>query len=148
LRVPENGHEQLEHTADAGIRAFGGSLEEMFENAAEGMFRLLADTGALGEGIEVGLEVTAPSLPELLVEWLEELLYLSERRGLVWKKAKVVSLEEGLEEGWSLRGTAWGAPLESSREALRGEIKGVTYHQLEVEKERGGRWGCRVIYDV
>ena len=81
MRVPENGHEQLEHTADAGIRAFGGSLEEMFENAAEGMFRLLADTGALGEGIEVGLEVTAPALPESPSEPLIELRGLTKRFG-------------------------------------------------------------------
>src|SRR3972149_294317 len=35
--------EILEHTADVGIVAHGASLEEIFANAAAGMFALMAD---------------------------------------------------------------------------------------------------------
>jgi len=136
--------EVVEHTADIGIRAWGDTLEEMLENAAAGMFSLIADTGIVKGKVEGTIEAAAGTLEELLVAWLEELLYSGETRGLVWKRAWV----ESLEPGWRLRGKAAGADIEECREALRGEIKGVTLHQLEVSREAGGRWACRVIFDV
>ncbi len=75
--------------------------------------------------------------------WLEELLYLSETRGLLFRRA--VAGEVGEREA---SGTAWGAPASANRGALRHEIKAVTYHRLEVKADPAGGWTCQVIFDV
>lgn len=138
--------EIIEHTADAGIRAYGRDLPELFSNAAAGMLEIAADTKALDrlEDLEaVEVRVCAPSLAELMVVWLEELLYQSESRGLLFRHVEMGEAREG-----EASGTARGAPLEENRGALRHEIKAVTYHRLEVKPDPAGGWTCQVIFDV
>ena len=76
--------EIIEHTADIGIRARGHNLAELIENAAAGMFTIMADTDALKASEAVRVSAAAPSPDELLAAWLEELLYLSEAREVLF----------------------------------------------------------------
>lgn len=137
--------EIIEHTADAGIEATGRDLAELFENAAAGMFEIIADTGSLSPGEQVKVEAgtTNPAIDELLVSWLEELIFLGETRALLFQRVKIDRLEGG-----QVSGTAFGEPLDSNRNAVRDELKAVTYHQLKVEKDPSGGWTCRVIFDI
>lgn len=142
------GFELIEHTADVGILARGRDLAELFANAAAGMLETVADTGALegGEAVEVEVEVgpgAAAGLEEALVAWLEELLYLSETRGMLFSRVEVRSAGET-----AVAGTAWAVPLSAWRGAVRREIKAVTHHRLEVRPEPAGGWTCRVLFDV
>jgi SHS2 domain-containing protein len=142
--TPE-GFELIEHTADVGVRARGRDLAGLFANAAAGMLEVVADTGALeaGDAVEVGLEVAAAGLEETMVAWLEELLYLSDVRGLLFSRVEVGEAAET-----AVAGTAWGVPVSSGRDAVRHEIKGVTYHRLEVRAGPAGGWTCQVLFDV
>ncbi len=133
----------VEHTADVGIRAWGDTLEEMLENAAAAMFSLTADIDRLEERAEESVKAEADTPEDLLVGWLEELLYLAEAKRLALRRARV----DMLEPGWRVRGRAFGCGLEECRSVLRGEIKGVTYHRLELAREGSG-WRCQVIFDV
>ena len=137
--------EIIEHTADIGIEASGQDLPELFENAAAGMFEIMAETGSLAssEMVRVEAGTGAPAVDELLVAWLEEFIYLCETRSILFKSAVVERLGGG-----RVKGRAFGEPLDNNREALRDELKAVTYHQLKVEELRGGGWSCRVIFDV
>jgi len=72
-----SGYEILEHTADKGVRAWGRTLEELFENAARGMYRLVVDPAGKKTDVSmpVAVEVSDPfDRSDLLVKWLRELI--------------------------------------------------------------------------
>ncbi len=138
----ERGFEFFDHTADVGIRAYGRDLKELFRNASKGLLEIFADTSAIPREAEVEIEVEAPGLEELLVAWLEELIYQGETRGILFGGVEVWDVGEN-----RVKGRAWGAPLEKSRELVRGEAKAVTYHMLQVRKE-GEFWSSQVVVDV
>jgi SHS2 domain-containing protein len=134
-------YEPLDHTADTGIIAYGASLDELFENAAFGMFDLMFDLSELHTGREQQVSVQAEGLEELLVVWLEELLFRSESEGLAFLDFSVAEMGEQ-----SLSGVAKGVSSEGI-ELVGPPIKAVTYHDLEVAETESG-WRARVIFDV
>ncbi|MEK7817335.1 MAG: archease [Actinomycetota bacterium] len=134
--------ELIEHTADIGIRAFGATEKETFQNAATGMFSLICDLATVTETEEFEIEVEAEDRETLLVEWLNELLYIYDSRRALLKRFEVIELEDT-----RLRGMAYGEPLDLHRHVLATDIKAVTYYMLKVKETPDG-WVAEVIFDV
>jgi len=135
-------YEQFPHTADIGVRAFGKDLKELFENAAFAMFDIIADLeGMSGETTET-LEVKAANHEELLVAWLDELLYIFYTKQLIFYKFNIELLEEG-----SLRASVVGRPIAANRNRLKTEIKAATYSDLKINKIADG-YSVEIIFDV
>lgn len=136
------GFEVLDHTADVGIRAYGGSREEAFANCALGMMSLILDVESVEprERKEVVVEASGPE--ELLVRWLSEILYLVEAEGWAFGGFEVHKVSGRRVEGWGL-----GEPLDAEKHKVSGEIKAPTYHMLLL-KEENGTWIAQVIFDV
>ncbi|MBU0896652.1 MAG: archease, partial [Candidatus Omnitrophica bacterium] len=65
--------EFIEHTADIGVRVYGKSLEDLFQNCAQTLFSLLIDHKP-AEKIEERIILEAETQEELLVTWLNELI--------------------------------------------------------------------------
>ncbi len=86
--------------------------------------------------------MTADGLEELMVAWLEELLYQSEVKGLAFHEVSVAAITENRVRG-SARGVRFGRGAETTGPA----VKAVTRHGLEVA-HRDGYWRARVIFDV
>jgi SHS2 domain-containing protein len=88
------------------------------------------------------VSINGSDLPDLMVKWLSELLYLFEGERLVINEIGINSM--------SSRNIC--ADLKTVKfdlkchEVLR-EIKAVTYHQIEVGEEKG-IWRARVIFDL
>ena len=135
-------YEFIEHTADLGFRAFGATVEALFAHAGEAFFEALVNLETVEERIEKTIEAEAEALDNLMVNWLDELLYLYETEGLLFKRFQVKSIQE-----YALQVTAAGEVLDLARHEIRAGIKAVTYHQLYVE-ERGGLWEAQVILDI
>lgn len=91
--------EIIEHTADIGIRAFGASETEVFENAAVGMFSLISDLEKIREDNDFNIEIEAEDRETLLVEWLNELIYLYDSQELLLKSFRIASLKKQLSGG-------------------------------------------------
>ncbi len=68
----------FDHTADTGITAYGASADEIFENAAYGMFDLMTDVDRVRPVGEVQVKAEAHDLGSLMVDWLSELLFIHE----------------------------------------------------------------------
>jgi SHS2 domain-containing protein len=152
------GFELLEHTADVGIRARGATPEEAFEQATLGLAEVL---GALapGPGEAVAVEVSAPDPGGLLVDWLNEVLWLREVRQAWLAGVQVDRAGDGAAAGsvtLSSKGPAGEgasgdpAPEDGSRDpAPDGTfVKAVTYHRLRVEPDPSGGWLIEVYLDV
>jgi SHS2 domain-containing protein len=131
----------IEHTADAGIVAYGTELKEAFANAAYAMFTLIADLEGVGEDIRRQIEVEAGDRESLLVSWLNELLYLFDVEGIIFKRFKVTELGET-----RLKAEGYGELLDRTRHNLKAGVKAATYHMLRMEKDNG--YTIRVIFDV
>lgn len=134
-------YEAIDHTADTGIRAYGVTPHELFENAAWGMFDLMFDLKQLSPTRDLPVIAAGDTHEELLFNWLSELLYQSETLDLALCYFTVDRLEEG-----GVQGSAAGVPMTTVE--LRGPpIKAVTYHDLAVV-ENPDTWWARVIFDV
>ncbi|HYS01328.1 MAG TPA: archease [Candidatus Eisenbacteria bacterium] len=132
----------LEHTADIALEVEAPSLEECFARAAAGLFSSFAEkAAAAGEERTITVSLSATSLEELLVLWLEELLYRADADHLAFTEFKVDAVDD-----LSLGGHA-AARLAGSQEMAEPPVKGVTRHDLWVRKE-GDTWRAHVILDV
>ena len=130
----------LEHTADVGVRAWGATLEEAFEAAAEGVASILGGWRP-GEGVVHPIQTEPGDLGAQLVDWLSEVVYLQDSLDAV---VAGVTVEHVSPEGTS--GTVTLSPR--GTEVLEGTaVKAITYHQLRVAPiERG--WVVEVYVDV
>lgn len=122
--------EEVAHTADLALRVWAPTLGAVFAEAAAGMFHLLGcEAGDAGSPVQREVELEAPDVETLLVDWLSELLYLSETFGECYHRFRVDLIGEG-----RLRGHVAG---HAGAEALQ-DIKAVTYSYLSIEEgERG-----------
>ncbi|MGH2663973.1 MAG: archease [Actinomycetota bacterium] len=133
--------EVLEHTADIGLRMRGATLEDVFEAAGEGLATL---QGAWfpGEGEEEHVTVRAADRPALLVAWLDELLFISESRDVVFGGFDVHTVgEQDLDAGVRVAGRG-------DRELESVGVKAATYHRLRLEQQPDGAWVAEVYLDV
>ncbi len=132
----------VEHTADTGIVAYGADMREAFANAAYGMFSLMADLKQVREETSRYVEADAGDRESLAVSWLNELLYMFDVEGIIFKRFDILELTNT-----RLKADAYGEKAEASRHKLRGGVKAATYHMLKVSEDRG-RWRIRVIFDM
>lgn len=136
------GFRLLAHTADMGIEATADSLPGVFVEAARGLRAIIFDDTPIASMREEPVEIVGDDGGELLVGWLNEILYLFEIRGLAPADFVIESLAEG-----TLRAKVLGETFDPKRHPLEREVKAVTYHQLSVTKE-GNLWRVRLYVDL
>jgi SHS2 domain-containing protein len=135
-------HEIFEHTADFGIRARAENLNDLFADAARGLFSLIVanlDSVAMVE--QVHIQLISDNREDLLHDWLSELLFTFSTRRLVLADFEVSVSPTGLSA------TVRGEPIDVNRHAIEVEVKAITWHALKVEKNFDG-WLAEVIVDV
>lgn len=145
--ISEQKYEYLYHIADAKFRAYGSTMEEAYENAALAMFNVMINTSGLGASESKDIEVESRDIKGLLVEWLSELLYLFEVEGIIFSEFKIISIEK-TNDGFSLKGRASGEPIDLSRHNFDTQVKAVTFHDLQVESDKTGRFWVQVVVDT
>jgi SHS2 domain-containing protein len=138
-------YEYIEHTGDIGIRAYGDSLEELFINAAQGLLEAIADLSTIGTTAQIEIEVSAESLEELMVAWLDELNFRHEVEEVFFRQ---VEIQEISENPCRVAAVAYGELVDFAKHVVYTEIKSITYHQLIVEKIPDNRWVAQVIFDL
>ena len=144
MNIP--GYEYLPHPADVRFRAYGATLEEVFEQAAHAMFGVIIHTSTLEPKRSVEIELESEGLENLLYDYLSELLYLFEVEEIVFGQFRVDSIEKA-DGSYILHGQASGENLDLERHSFETEVKAVTYHLLKVTKEKGG-YSAHVIVDT
>lgn len=134
--------ETIDISGDAGIRAYGNTVEDVFVNAAIGMYSLITDLERIREEKEVPVKVESHSLDGLIVSWLNELVFLFDTFGFIGKKITIKTFGDN-------RVTAGvrGEDFDPERHERRLLIKAATYHQLSIAKEEG-LWVANVIFDI
>ena len=135
-------YELIDHTADIGIKVYGKDIAELFKNAAFAMFDIIADLSSLKNSVTVDIKKDAPNSEELLVAWLDELLYNFYTKGLIFSQFEIVDLNDS-----HITAKAFGRHIGENRSRLKTEIKAVTYHELKIEN-KNNIWQTQLIFDV
>lgn len=134
--------EILDHTADIGVRAFGRTLPQVYENAARGMLALMVRPESVRPVAVDDVEVEGDDAVDLLVTWLHELLFRFDARKQVFAEVMVETVTTR-----HLRAKLKGEALDLTRHELIREIKAVTYHGARVDQEGDG-WVAEVLFDI
>jgi SHS2 domain-containing protein len=135
-------YETFEHTADLGLRVRSADLDCLFREAAEGLFSVLVEAIPQNETVQrADFELEAERTEFLLVDWLNELLYRFETRGLLFDSFDVRL------DGNRLMATAQSRRFDEQRDRILHEVKAVTYHDLQVRRTDQG-WLAELILDI
>jgi SHS2 domain-containing protein len=132
----------IEHPSDLGIEASGGSMEEAFAFAAEGLMSVIVDPSTVAPRESRDIRLPAMDEERLLVRWLGEVLYLYDGAGFVSSGFIVTGASEA-----GLAASAQGEPADPRRHRLRLDVKAVTYHGVSV-KRSAGLCAVRVFLDI
>lgn len=134
----------IDHTADVAADLDGSTLDDIFVSAAQALTDTITDIRAVRPVVTESVTLEAATVDDLLVDWLNELLFRFEVRNVLVSTA-TVSVSEG--ERWSLRAVASGETLDPDRHPSRVLVKGATYHGLHVTRD-GDTWRARIVLDI
>jgi SHS2 domain-containing protein len=137
VKARQQGHREVEHAADWGLEVWAPDLPGLMEEAARGMFELM--------GVEVSddtrshrqLEIGADDREQLLVSFLEELLFIADSEELAFDVFLLKLVDTNL-----LARLEGGGIVSRTK-----EIKAVTYHYLKIEDTRRGL-KTTIVFDV
>jgi SHS2 domain-containing protein len=140
--VSPAGYEHFEVEADVGVRGWGPSRAAAFEQVALGVFALIVppDEVEAGDIREVRAQGETPEA--LLVNWINECLYVHEIEGFVVCRVEVPVLE-----GERLHAVLHGEQLDPARHRLGTVVKAAALHGVRVSAS-GDRHEARLVVDV
>jgi len=137
----EKDFEIVDHTADVGIIAYGANMNQAFANAARALFSLITELDDVAEVVHRDTKLTAPDEESLLVEWLNELIYLFDVENIIFKRFDITQLNNT-----QLKARSYGEKVDSSKHKLKMGVKAATYHMLKVD--RGDGCKVQVLFDI
>ena len=136
--------EVFDHTADVGLRIKGDDPADLFRTAAEGLFDyVVANRQEVRVDRTEVVNLRADSTADLLIGWLNELIFRSETRHVLFTRFEVNLSDDGL----ALEATIGGEPIDRDRHVLDHEVKAVTHHGVRLGREGTG-WVAEVILDI
>ncbi len=158
---PMRRYEIIGTTADAGVVAYGKSLEALFANAAAGMFALIfgAEPRSLLSDRTETFRISAIDPEALLVAFLSELLWrfdthllvptgydLSIQAGAATGRPKPDASDEQLDQV-TLEAKIGFVALSGMDLSPTTDVKAVTMHNLAIKTDRGVL-SAKVIFDI
>ncbi len=134
------GHRFLDHTADVALELWAPSKPQLLEHAARVVIDLVTEGAPFETDEDRIVHIVGLDDEDLLVRWVNEILWLATGEGFVASRAQV-----------DVRGHELHANLRGRRDAAHlvvSEIKSATYHGLKLSQEPDGRWVGRLVLDV
>jgi len=134
-------YEIVDHTADVAIVAHGADVGEAFANAGRALLSLVTDPDSVTEIHERRIELSAGDLKDLLVAWLNELIYLFDTENLL-----LSGFDVRLVGDTGLVATVSGERVDKARHQIKLGVKAATHHMLKIDRDNGVR--LQVLFDV
>jgi SHS2 domain-containing protein len=127
---------------DAVIEAYGGTLEEAFENSALGLVNTMFDltttsNTSCSADKEIQIEAKGFDLQSLLYDWLEKVMLVVLIQHILLSDFKVKISEEKVGDyNYLLSGITKGERLNLEKHHYKVEVKAITYHEMEIKEEK------------
>jgi SHS2 domain-containing protein len=135
------GYRHLSHTADVGLAAWGSTLAEAFAETIRGTVAVTYDLRRIRPFDERVVGATATDDARLLVDLLDDVLYLVETEGFVPARA-TVALSDSRAEA-----RLFGETFDPARHRRAGpQVKAITYHGLRIAPGPPAR--VRLLLDI
>lgn len=132
----------IDHTADIGIQVFGSDSQELFINAALALFDVITEMDVLKGRDSCNITASGEDWPDLMINWLREVLYLWNGKERLVKSVQILSLSEN-----KISAKIYFDAYKPDRHIIKTEIKAVTYHQIQVKSSPSG-WKAQIIFDI
>ena len=134
--------EVVDHAADVGIIAYGADVEELFSNAALGLFNLITEPESVEEKLHLDLTVSSEDRDSLLVEWLNELIYLFDVEHILCNRFDIAGLTHS-----QLKAVCYGENFDPTKHKIKAGVKAATYHMLKLDRNGDG-YRAQIIFDI
>lgn len=140
MDVKTGGFEEVAHTADLEIKAWGRDMSSLFAAAAEGMFHLsgIEDYEDGFSRIREEISLDAMDYEGLLILFLEELLYRLTEDYMLFDIDRIT-----IADNFSLKAKLKGTQIRSYQR----DIKAVTYHKLNIQETENG-YSVNIVFDI
>ncbi len=139
------GYSFIDHTADVAVALDGRSPGELFASALHALTDTMTPREGVRPSVTQPVTLEAPTLEDLLVDWLNELLYRVEVQNMLFFDADV-TVAEG-DGRWRLSATVRGEPFDPVRHPAKVLVKSATYHGLNVVHD-DRTWKARIVFDI
>jgi len=136
---PDQGFRQLDHTADLALEFWAPNQEALLCEGARALIQILTNGRKIEEDSEGPMVIDALDPDDLLVQWLNEILYAATVEGFLFSSADI-TVDRGHLQA-NVRGQSGGRGL------LATELKSVTYHDLQLTHHAHG-WYAHIVVDV
>jgi SHS2 domain-containing protein len=144
-RLLSGGFKYLEHITDAYIESWGEDLEEAFSNAATATINVMFEIKNVRGTNKIDFQVEGEDYLELLFNWLEKVLLIISIDNQVISSFEIKISK--LDTKYRLTGWGMAEAIDISKHNYRTEIKGITYHEMEV-LQKDGQYKVRFILDL
>ncbi|MEM7819608.1 MAG: archease [Candidatus Aenigmatarchaeota archaeon] len=137
-------YEYFDHRADIGIRGFGKTLEEAFQEAAKAMFGVMGNIKNVDKKSKIEIKCEADDDAGLFIEFLNTLLAEADINRFFFSDFKIKIKKNNK---YKLSGYAFGEKRNPEKHELKLEVKAATFSQLKVEKS-GDKFIVQCVVDV
>lgn len=134
--------EFFDHTSDVGVKAFGDTLDQAFENSALAVFELMTDTSRVKGERKFEVDIEGLDMENLLYRWIESLLAEYDYSLTLFSKFQVKIYPDD----FKLHGIAYGERFDPKVHERRTVVKAMTYHELEIK--RNEHWTITFVVDI
>lgn len=138
-------HKFIDHTADIAVEITADSFEELIIESLKAYNESVLDNlDNLNENV-IELKLSESNREELLVSFLNEVNYLLTVKRWISKSIEhlLIDYENGV---YTLTGKLNVCYL-TNNFVLKEEIKSVTYHQMEIKKEKR-KLTTKIVFDI
>ena len=132
-------YEIIDHTADIVVRTSAKTMDMAFENAAYALFDTMCEASTVKPMKIKKIELQAPDMEQLLVDWLSRLLFLCDVDDMLFSEFEVRIT------GTTLKARIKGEKLDAEKHSLKNDVKAITYHMLEVDQKTNT---IQVLFDI
>lgn len=129
-------------SGDLGLRIEAEDMKSVMETAAEGLTEVITDLSAVNTTSSIEVRLEAADTEELVVSWLNELIFLLDARGFITRKATVSDITET-----GLDAVLHGETFDPERHERRVMVKAATFHGFSINKT-AGRIVVEVVLDL
>lgn len=130
-------------TADIGLITWADELPVLFEQAAAALFHIITNPQQISPKQSINVQVTASDWPELVVNWLSEIIYRQEILEMLFTRAEIKEIYP-----YRLEAALFGEFYDPKRHVIKREVKAATYHKFSLKQDLQGQWRLRLIVDI
>ena len=136
--------------ADLAFEATSKTVSGLFKECARAVAESSANPKTIAAKIKKKIELENSDIEKLLFDFLDELIYVKDTKGMVYTKVDVSVTHNKKTEKWKAAATVHGDTIDRSgtkKQDLRHDLKAVTLHRFSVTKEKSG-WKAFVVIDL